>query len=127
MNQRERVQRLFERVYAATVDGDLRWEQAASYVFRTSKSGAELRVESVDRDGQSPYGFSIVDPGTGEVIDTIKSGSVGTAAAGSPAREQIRTTNKMLRDLYDTARGQALGFDALLESLESDLGVTDDQ
>src|ERR1700712_4498124 len=112
MNTRERIRRLFDHVYERTMSGDVRWAESEPYGYRAQVTVAEVDIVSVDRDGASPFAFVVKAPTSNEEIYNLKSMAVGSNQT-SDVRNEARAFNRKLRDLYETARGQALGFDVV--------------
>ncbi len=121
---------LAQRLTDATVKRKLTWKvlspnpvpaergreprSAGATAFETTLPAATVQVASVDGDGVSPYRISLIKDGA--VIESLQTEYFGEDEYG-----QAAPWNQAIEDLYRAARSQALGIDATIDALFSDV------
>ncbi len=100
--------RLLERTKAAEIDWRISRRPNARYFM--DLGNWRLRIESEDGNGEHPFLFSILSrENSWAEVESLRSVDLDR-----PLTEEERETNQVLRELWESARRNAVGVDTAL-------------
>jgi hypothetical protein len=110
---------LFQRLYARTQANDVSWEATETEgVYQVSFSQNTVRIF---------FRASRKHPGNAEYILTVHN-SLGTVIAevtDESSSDELQDAYALFKQLYEMARGKALGIDDTIDSILDDLEGSD--
>jgi hypothetical protein len=118
----ERLMLLANRLIAATEKGRVEWTSASetNTAFKASQRSGSVLIASDDGDGAYPYTLTVFDEG-GRKVESLTTGAYPDVDMGSDPYEW----NDTWRKLYESARGQALKIDSVINAIIDDLDSDD--
>lgn len=116
MEDRERLNRIAERILEKSKAEELRWKRIGTGKthFASKLGDRAVAIKSEDRDDVAPFRLSIY--GGGEEVAFIES-----IMGAHQTKDQA--LNRTLASIYRTAQSDALGINEVLTDLEQELGL----
>jgi hypothetical protein len=123
-----RLLKIVELLLRLTTAGRLEWDSVGTADrprFATSFSDASFVIHSKDNDGAHPFIVELRNE-RGEVLESIQSVTLRAvrrelSSDEESERQQNREFNKVLYDLYNVARRNAMNIDQFLDGLLAQL------
>jgi hypothetical protein len=116
----QQLEELLRTLIEGTLAEKLVWrsvgEKETQFVLDAA-DGAQIAIDSRDDDGHPPFDLYVFND-KNEITDELRG---ALAPRGLNLPENVRERNKNLRTLFELARRQATGADAVLKSVIDDV------
>ena len=115
---RPRVKGIVERLVVRTRAGEVHWEMEGNYAVRATIGDYRLVVSDSGSEDRTQYSFTVR-----RLSDSIDIDSVVARASRVASHSE---NFKLLQELWQVARDEAIGVDSVFDEIEAALGGSEE-